>query len=78
MSEAGVNSKVSPDESNSNGFSNAEPIKSFLVLYAFTGGLYIFYWFYKNLKNFTDHETLNQNPILCYGGILLLMFSPSF
>ena len=36
MSETGIHSKVSPDESNSNGFSNAEPIKSFLVLYAFT------------------------------------------
>ena len=41
MSETGINSKNFPEESNSNGFSNAEPIKSFLVLYALTGGLYI-------------------------------------
>ena len=70
MSETGINSKNFPEESNSNGFSNAEPIKSFLVLYALTGGLYIFYWFYKNLKNFKDHKVLNQNPYLLLWGYL--------
>ena len=67
MSEADKNSETLPEKKE---FSNGQPIKFFIALYALTGGLYIFYWFYKNLKNFKDHKVLNQNPYLLLWGYL--------
>ena len=73
MSEADKNSETLPEKKE---FSNGQPIKFFIALYALTGGLYIFYWFYKNLKNFTDHETLNQKPYsLLWGYLAFNVFS---
>ena len=57
MSEADNNSETLPEKKE---FSNAQPIKFFLALYALTGGFYFFYWFYKNLTNFKDPKVLNQ------------------
>ena len=51
------NSETLPEKKE---FSNAQPIKFFLALYALTGGFYFFYWFYKNLTNFKDPKVLNQ------------------
>jgi len=43
-------------------FSNIQPISHFVILMLATFGLYLFYWFYRNWKQFKLHQKLEIKP----------------
>ena len=45
-------------------FSNAQPIWHLVLLLLTTGGLYQFYWFYRNWKQLNDLPKLSWRPLL--------------
>jgi len=52
--------KISADKLKQ--FSNVQPISHFIVLMLATYGLYFFYWFYRNWKQFKLHQKLEIKP----------------
>lgn len=60
MSEDSTSKNTSGSE-NQHKFSNVQPISAFIALYVLSGEIYLYYWFYKNLKNFKEHKNLNSN-----------------
>lgn len=38
------------------------PVKHFLFLYVLTFGLYFYFWFLRNYRNFRDYKRININP----------------
>jgi len=52
--------KISVDKLDQ--FSNIQPIGHFIILMLATFGFYIFYWFYRNWKQFKLHQKLEIRP----------------
>jgi len=61
MSFNQIYSKTPLEKKDSKEFSNTQPIKIFLALYTLTYGFYIFFWFYKILKDFKEYKSLTNN-----------------
>ncbi|MGL4670013.1 MAG: hypothetical protein ACRCVG_05400 [Methanobacteriaceae archaeon] len=52
------------DNKKNNVYSNILPIRKAIPLFALTGGLYFYYWFYKNVKNIQEYHNVEMSPKL--------------
>lgn len=55
-------------------YSKVLPIGKSIPLFALTGGLYFYYWFYKNVKNIQDYHNIEMSPKLS----TICLFIPVF
>jgi protease PrsW len=54
------------------------PIKHFLILYQVTFGLYLYFWFLGNYRDFTSYKKLKLNPELSSLGLFIFTILPYF
>ena len=55
-----------------------QPVYQFLIVYALTFGLYIYFWFYRNYKNFKEYKKLDLNPEFRVLALFILTIIPYF
>jgi len=54
------------------------PVKLFLIFYQMTFGLYLYFWFLGNFRDFTSYKKLKLNPELLVLGMFLLTILPQY
>ena len=54
------------------------PVKLFLIFYQMTFGLYLYFWFLGNYRDFTSYKKLKLNPELLALGLFILTIFPYF
>ena len=54
------------------------PVKLFLIFYQLTFGLYLYFWFLGNYRDFTSYKKLKLNPELLALGLFIITVSPYF
>lgn len=47
-------------EDNTTQYSRVIPLRRLFLLYFFTGGLYLFYWFYRNWRNLKEYNNIEN------------------
>jgi RsiW-degrading membrane proteinase PrsW (M82 family) len=55
-----------------------QPVAQFLIIYALTFGLYIYFWFYRNYQNFKEYKKLELNPEFRALALFILTIIPYF
>ena len=54
------------------------PVKLFLIFYQMTFGLYLYFWFLGNYRDFTSYKKLKLNPELLALGLFIFSILPYF
>jgi protease PrsW len=54
------------------------PVKLFLIFYQMTFGLYLYFWFLGNYRDFTSYKKLKLNPELLALGLFIITILPYF
>ncbi|MBT5471772.1 MAG: PrsW family intramembrane metalloprotease, partial [Nitrospina sp.] len=54
------------------------PVKLFLIFYQMTFGLYLYFWFLGNYRDFTSYKKLKHNPELLALGLFIFSILPYF
>ncbi|MCH8933995.1 MAG: PrsW family intramembrane metalloprotease [Nitrospinae bacterium] len=54
------------------------PAKRVVVFYGLTFGLYLYFWFHRNYRNFKDYKNLSLNPDLRTLGLFVFTIIPFF
>lgn len=55
-----------------------QPIKQFLLFYSLTFGLYLYFWFHRNYRDFRNYKNAKINPELRTLGLFVFAFIPYY